>query len=104
MNKRVRAVSVVAACLIQSPPYVVPADKKWDENAQLIAAVRNARDPAAFGSLLFDKITGDALIDPEMDDSLPPPDAPRVALNCTRNRALCATRTLRPSLRRVTTG
>lgn len=33
---------VVAACLIQSPPYVVPADDKWEENAHLIAAVRNA--------------------------------------------------------------
>lgn len=33
---------IVAACLIQSPPYVVPADDKWDENANLIAAVRNA--------------------------------------------------------------
>ncbi len=43
-----------------------------------IAAARNARDPAAFGSLMFDKITGDALIDPEMDDSLPPPDAPEL--------------------------
>ena len=43
-----------------------------------IAAARNARDPAAFGSLMFDKITGDALIDPEMDDSLLPPDAPEL--------------------------
>lgn len=33
---------VVAACLIQSPPYVIPADDKWGENAQFIAAVRNA--------------------------------------------------------------
>ena len=49
--------------------------------AQLLSAVvaaRNARDHAAFGSLMFDKVTGDALIDPEMDDSLPPPDAPRL--------------------------
>jgi len=43
-----------------------------------IAAARNAHDPAAFDSLLFDKITGDALIDPEMDDSLPLPDAPEL--------------------------
>lgn len=49
--------------------------------AQLLSALseaRNARDPAAFNALLFDKITGDALIDPEMDDSLPPPDAPEL--------------------------
>ncbi len=42
----------------------------------LLAAARQARDPAAFDSLLFDKVTGDALIDPDMDDSPPPPDAP----------------------------
>jgi hypothetical protein len=42
----------------------------------LLAAARQARDPAAFDSLMFDKITGDALIDPEMDESPPPPDAP----------------------------
>jgi hypothetical protein len=33
---------IVAACLIQAPPYVVPADKRFDENAALIAAMRNA--------------------------------------------------------------
>jgi hypothetical protein len=33
---------IVAACLIQSPPYVVPADDRFEENARLIAAVRNA--------------------------------------------------------------
>jgi hypothetical protein len=33
---------VVAACLIQEPPYVVPADERYDENADLIAAMRNA--------------------------------------------------------------
>ena len=43
-----------------------------------IAAARNARDPASFSPLLFDKITGDALIDPEMDDTLPPSDTPEL--------------------------
>lgn len=33
---------IVAACLIQSPPYVIPSDDKFQENAQLIAAVRTA--------------------------------------------------------------
>ncbi|WP_298192675.1 hypothetical protein [Novosphingobium sp.] len=34
--------AVVAACLIQSPPYAVPADDRFEENARLISAVRNA--------------------------------------------------------------
>jgi hypothetical protein len=38
-----------------------------------LAAARQPRDPASFGSIVFDKVTGDALIDPEMDDG-PPPD------------------------------
>jgi hypothetical protein len=33
---------VVAACLIQSPPYVVPNDNRHEENAKLIASVRTA--------------------------------------------------------------
>lgn len=33
---------IVAACLIQSPPYVVPADDRYKENARLIAAMRSA--------------------------------------------------------------
>ena len=37
-----RGGEILAACLIQAPPYVVPADGKWDENARLIAAARNA--------------------------------------------------------------
>ena len=44
----------------------------------LVTAVRQARDPASFSSIVFDKVTGDALIDPEMDDSPPPPDAPEL--------------------------
>ena len=32
----------VAACLIQAPAYVVPADHKYDENADLIATMRTA--------------------------------------------------------------
>lgn len=33
---------VVAACLIQSPPYAVPADERYEENAKLIAAMGTA--------------------------------------------------------------
>jgi hypothetical protein len=33
---------MVAACLVQSPPYVVPGDDHHAENAQLIAAMRTA--------------------------------------------------------------
>lgn len=33
---------IVAACLVQSPPYAMTDDNKFDENAELIAAVRNA--------------------------------------------------------------
>jgi len=33
---------VVAACLIQSPPYVLPADDRFEENAELIAAMRTS--------------------------------------------------------------
>ena len=33
---------VVAACLVQSPPYVVPSDNRHEENAELIAAMRSA--------------------------------------------------------------
>ncbi|MEG3144954.1 hypothetical protein U1839_09830 [Sphingomonas sp. RT2P30] len=36
-----RGEEMVAACLIQDPPYVVP-EARWDENAALIAAMRNA--------------------------------------------------------------
>lgn len=33
---------VVAACLIQSPPYVLPADDRHEQNAELIASMRTA--------------------------------------------------------------
>ena len=36
---------------------------------------RQDQDPAAFEAALFEKMTGDALIDPDMDDDSPPPDA-----------------------------
>jgi hypothetical protein len=40
-----------------------------------LAAIRQqTRDPASFGSIVFDKVTGDALLDPDMEDSSPPPD------------------------------
>jgi hypothetical protein len=33
---------IVAACLIQSPPYVIPTDDRFEQNAALIVAMRNA--------------------------------------------------------------
>ena len=33
---------IVAATLIQAPAYVLPSDDRWNENANLIAAVRSA--------------------------------------------------------------
>ena len=33
---------MIAATLIQAPPYVLPRDGRWVENAQLIVAMRNA--------------------------------------------------------------
>ncbi|MEW6301391.1 MAG: hypothetical protein AB1671_27275, partial [Thermodesulfobacteriota bacterium] len=47
-----------------------------------VAAARQVRDPASFGSLLFDKTTGDALLDAEVDESPPPPapDLPQFEL------------------------
>jgi len=33
---------IVAACLLQSPPYVIPADDRFEKNAELIATVRTA--------------------------------------------------------------
>lgn len=50
---------------------------------QLLSALATAREnahhqPSPFGPILFDKVTGDALIDPEMDDSPPPPQAPEL--------------------------
>jgi hypothetical protein len=47
-----------------------------------LAAARQGHDPAAFGSLLFDNTTGDALLDPEMDDGPLPtvPDLPQLEL------------------------
>lgn len=36
------AEQVIAACLVQSPSYVSPADTRWNENAALIAEMRNS--------------------------------------------------------------
>ena len=33
---------LVAACLLQSPPYIIPDDGLYHQNAELIAAMRNA--------------------------------------------------------------
>ena len=41
-----------------------------------LVAMRQSREPSSFEAIFFEKLTGDALIDPEMDDSPPPPDAP----------------------------
>jgi hypothetical protein len=34
--------NLLALCLLQWPPHVIPRDRKWDENADLIVAMRNA--------------------------------------------------------------
>jgi hypothetical protein len=41
-NKDWEPEHVIAACLVQSPPYVTPEDRRWSENAALIAEMRNA--------------------------------------------------------------
>ena len=41
-----------------------------------LVAMRQSREPSSFEAIFFEKLTGDALIDPEMDESPPPPDAP----------------------------
>ena len=46
---------------------------------------RQDQDPASFEAALFEKMTGDALIDPDMTDDSPPPaeempELPRLAL------------------------
>ncbi|WP_404336477.1 hypothetical protein AB2M62_19395 [Sphingomonas sp. MMS12-HWE2-04] len=33
---------LIAATLIQAPPYVVSKDGRWEENARLVVALRNA--------------------------------------------------------------
>lgn len=63
------------------PPHTVydsalAAGEVYVRLLSLVTAARQARDPASFGSIVFDKVTGDALIDPEMDDSPPPPEVP----------------------------
>ena len=40
----------------------------------LVMIQRQDQDPASFEAALFEKMTGDALIDPDMDDESPPPD------------------------------
>jgi hypothetical protein len=50
------------------------------------AAMRQSREPSSFEAIFFEKLTGDALIDPETDENPPPPDAPRLPqLNSTLN-------------------
>ncbi|MGH8009215.1 MAG: nitric oxide reductase activation protein NorD, partial [Candidatus Binatia bacterium] len=80
--------------LVQALP---PLFGTWDSSAtvydsallaaeyylRLLSAIAAAREktqqqPSSFGPLFFDKVTGDALIDPEMDDSPPPPPAPEL--------------------------
>lgn len=41
-----------------------------------LVVMRQSREPSSFEALFFEKLTGDALIDPELDDSPPPPEAP----------------------------
>lgn len=42
----------------------------------LVMVQRQEQDPAAFEAALFEKMTGDALLDPEPDDERPPPPIP----------------------------
>ncbi len=47
--------------------------------SSLVMVQRQDQDPAAFEAALFEKMTGDALIDPDMDEDSPPPaDAPEL--------------------------
>ena len=41
-EERGKGCEVIAATLIQQPNYVVPSDRKWEENARLIVEMRNA--------------------------------------------------------------
>lgn len=41
--------------------------------SSLVMVQRQDQDPASFEAALFEKMTGDALIDPDMDDDSPPP-------------------------------
>lgn len=41
-RNRLDGTQILAATLVQQPPYVVPTDKRWEENAALIVAMRNA--------------------------------------------------------------
>lgn len=43
-----------------------------------LAAMRQLREPSSFEAIFFEKLTGDALIDPEIDESSSPPDAPQL--------------------------
>ncbi|MCS6925520.1 MAG: hypothetical protein NZ578_06420 [Candidatus Binatia bacterium] len=53
----------------------------------VLAAARPGHDPASVGSLLYDKTTGDALLDAEVDDSPPPAvlDLPQLTLEPERD-------------------
>lgn len=42
MDSEWEGLNIVAACLVQHPPYVVPDDHKWHENAELLVGMRNA--------------------------------------------------------------
>lgn len=76
--------SIVATSLWSSRPLVTVYDsalraaETYLRLLSSLVAARQARDPASFGSFMFDKVTGDALLDPEMDDSPPPPEAPEL--------------------------
>ena len=78
--------TLFAALTIPSQPFHTVYDSaRWAAEtyqrivASLAILQRQDQDPAAFEAVLFEKMTGDALIDPDMDDdSPPPPDAPEL--------------------------
>ena len=67
--------------LPSQPSHTVYDSARWAADtyqrmvSSLVMLQRQDQDPAAFEAALFEKMTGDALIDPDMDDDSPPPDA-----------------------------
>ena len=61
------------------PSHTVYDSARWAADtyqrilSSLVMAQRPGQDPASFEAALFEKMTGDALIDPDMTDDSPPP-------------------------------
>ena len=73
------------------PSHTVYDSARWAADtyqrivSSLVMVQRQDQDPASFEAALFEKMTGDALIDPDMTDDSPPPaeelpELPRLAL------------------------